>query len=134
MAAAAAETVREVVAPYEAAVEELKREVKAKESEAEELREKVKCLSVENGKKNGRSLSRKKGSLIQSQGESLLSLSSNSRPFPSNALFPVPLIVYGKLPVLKHPIRMTRTHIIFETYFGLVSVQIKFKLCRLNLT
>lgn len=63
---AAAETVREVVAPYEAAVEELKREVKAKEVEVEELREKVNSLSVvEKLKKNGRSLSRKKGSFKQ---------------------------------------------------------------------
>lgn len=69
---AAAETVREVVAPYEAAVEELKKEVKVKEVEVEELREKVKYLSsVENGggRKNGRSLSRKKGNnFIPSQG------------------------------------------------------------------
>lgn len=66
--AAAAETVREVVAPYEAVVEEMRREIRVKEVEVEELREKVKSLStVENGKKNGRSLSRKKTSLIQSQ-------------------------------------------------------------------
>ncbi|CAO2814256.1 unnamed protein product [Amaranthus hypochondriacus] len=72
VAAEAAETVSEVVAPYEAAVEELKKEVKVKEVELEELRQKVNILSVNggngNGKKNGRSLSRKKGgSFIQHQ-------------------------------------------------------------------
>ncbi|XP_021720758.1 protein GRAVITROPIC IN THE LIGHT 1-like [Chenopodium quinoa] len=67
--ARAAETVSEVVAPYEAAMAELNKEVKAKEVELEELRQKVSCLSVVvssgsgNGKKNGRSnlSSRKKG-------------------------------------------------------------------------
>lgn len=71
VATRAAETVSEVVAPYEAAMEELKKEVKAREVELEELRQKVSALSVSgsgNGKKNGRSLSRKKGgSFIQHQ-------------------------------------------------------------------
>ncbi|KAL5748004.1 hypothetical protein ACOSQ2_025301 [Xanthoceras sorbifolium] len=52
---------REVVAPYEAAVEELKREVKAREVEVENLKEKLKSVTGlgSNGKK-GRSLSRRK--------------------------------------------------------------------------
>ncbi|XP_057513411.1 protein GRAVITROPIC IN THE LIGHT 1-like [Actinidia eriantha] len=51
-------TLREVVAPYEAAVEELKREVKAKEAEVENLREKLKTatsLNCGSGGKKGRS-------------------------------------------------------------------------------
>ncbi|KAL0287609.1 UNVERIFIED_CONTAM: protein GRAVITROPIC IN THE LIGHT 1 [Sesamum calycinum] len=40
-----AATLREVVAPYEAAVEELKREVKAKHAEVENLREKLKTAT-----------------------------------------------------------------------------------------
>uniref|UniRef100_A0A803LX75 DUF641 domain-containing protein n=1 Tax=Chenopodium quinoa TaxID=63459 RepID=A0A803LX75_CHEQI len=68
--ARAAETVSEVVAPYEAAMAELNKEVKAKEVELDELRQKLSCLSVVvssesgNSKKNGRSSnlsSRKKG-------------------------------------------------------------------------
>ncbi|KAL4333447.1 hypothetical protein GQ457_07G035050 [Hibiscus cannabinus] len=57
---------REVVAPYEAAVEDLKREVKVKVVEIENLKEKlntVTCLS--NGGKKGRSLSRRKVSCSQ---------------------------------------------------------------------
>ncbi|KAK9022210.1 hypothetical protein V6N11_002492 [Hibiscus sabdariffa] len=57
---------REVVAPYEAAVEDLKREVKVKEVEIENLKEKlntVTCLS--NGGKKGRSLSKRKVSCSQ---------------------------------------------------------------------
>ncbi|XWS28744.1 hypothetical protein CRYUN_Cryun25bG0097300 [Craigia yunnanensis] len=57
---------REVVAPYEAAVEELKREVKVKEVEIESLNEKlntVTCLS--NGGKKGRGLSKRKVSCCQ---------------------------------------------------------------------
>ncbi|XVE59364.1 hypothetical protein DITRI_Ditri05aG0040600 [Diplodiscus trichospermus] len=57
---------REVVAPYEAAVEDLKRDVKVKEVEIENLKEKlntVTCLS--NGGKKGRSLSRRKVSCSQ---------------------------------------------------------------------
>ncbi|XP_050236848.1 protein GRAVITROPIC IN THE LIGHT 1 [Mercurialis annua] len=52
---------REVVAPYEAAVEELKKEVKNRESEVENLREKIKNLStnMSSGKK-GRSFSKRK--------------------------------------------------------------------------
>ncbi|GLT33072.1 hypothetical protein SLA2020_076910 [Shorea laevis] len=56
-------TLREVVAPYEAAVEEAKREVKAKETEIESLKEKLKsAISLSNGGggKKGRSLSRRK--------------------------------------------------------------------------
>lgn len=48
-------TLREVVAPYEAAVEELKREVKVKEVEVENLKEKLKnAVVVSGGKKGGR--------------------------------------------------------------------------------
>ena len=57
---------REVVAPYEAAVEELKREVKVKKVEIESLNEKlntVTCLS--NGGKKGRGLSKRKVSCSQ---------------------------------------------------------------------
>ncbi|XVF19932.1 hypothetical protein REPUB_Repub11eG0154100 [Reevesia pubescens] len=57
---------REVVAPYEAAVEELKRDVKVKEVEIENLKEKlntVTCLS--NGGKKGRGLSKRKVSCSQ---------------------------------------------------------------------
>ena len=68
-------TIKEVVAPYEAAVEELKREVKAREVEVDNLKEKLKSLSFAgngggNGKK-GRSLSRRKVSCIQFDGTSL---------------------------------------------------------------
>ncbi|XP_039052162.1 protein GRAVITROPIC IN THE LIGHT 1-like isoform X2 [Hibiscus syriacus] len=57
---------REVVAPYEAAVEDLKREVKVKEVEIENLKEKlntVTCLS--SGGTKGRSLSKRKVSCSQ---------------------------------------------------------------------
>ncbi|XP_039041597.1 protein GRAVITROPIC IN THE LIGHT 1-like [Hibiscus syriacus] len=57
---------REMVAPYEAAVEELKRELKVKEVEIENLKEKlntVTCLS--NGGKKGRNLSKRKVSCSQ---------------------------------------------------------------------
>lgn len=51
-------TLREVVAPYEAAVEELKRELKVKEVEVENLKDKLKNAVVvtggSGGKKNGR--------------------------------------------------------------------------------
>lgn len=66
--------VREVVAPYEAAVEELKREVKAKEAEIENLSEKLSTAvssssvySTTTGGKlqKGRSISRKKVSCGQ---------------------------------------------------------------------
>ncbi|KAH9626610.1 hypothetical protein KSS87_005461 [Heliosperma pusillum] len=73
----AAETVGEMVAPYEAVVEELKKEVKVKEVELEALKSKVSALSNGgggggngggSGKKNGRSLSRKKNAhLVLSQ-------------------------------------------------------------------
>ncbi|GAB2274432.1 hypothetical protein Dimus_009202 [Dionaea muscipula] len=71
-----AETVREVVAPYEAAVEELKREVKAKEAEVENLREKLNsAVNVRGGGGGGggagggnkRSQSRRKVGCIQGQ-------------------------------------------------------------------
>ncbi|KAI9194597.1 hypothetical protein LWI28_007445 [Acer negundo] len=53
--------VREVVAPYEAAVEELKREVKAREMEVENLKEKLKSVTgVSSNGKKGRSLSRRR--------------------------------------------------------------------------
>ncbi|XP_002520441.4 protein GRAVITROPIC IN THE LIGHT 1 isoform X2 [Ricinus communis] len=54
---------REVVAPYEAAVEELKKEVKSREVEVENLKEKIKCLSssFNNGSgKKGKSFSKRK--------------------------------------------------------------------------
>ncbi|XVE79466.1 hypothetical protein DITRI_Ditri14bG0061100 [Diplodiscus trichospermus] len=57
---------REVVAPYEAAVEDLKREVKVKEVEIENLKEKlntVTCLS--NAGKKGRGLSKRRVSCSQ---------------------------------------------------------------------
>ncbi|KAF4372202.1 hypothetical protein CsatB_029978 [Cannabis sativa] len=65
----AATTIKEVVAPYEAAVDELKREVKAREVEVENLKEKLKSFTVNgggNGKK-GRSFSRKKVSCSLAQ-------------------------------------------------------------------
>uniref|UniRef100_A0A7N0TJ78 DUF641 domain-containing protein n=1 Tax=Kalanchoe fedtschenkoi TaxID=63787 RepID=A0A7N0TJ78_KALFE len=52
--------VRDVVAPYEAAVEDLKLEVKARDAEVENLREKVRSLSAaDGGRKQRRSLSRR---------------------------------------------------------------------------
>ncbi|XP_027089320.2 protein GRAVITROPIC IN THE LIGHT 1 [Coffea arabica] len=48
-----AATLREVVAPYEAALEELKREVKAKDVEIENLREKFKTASSLSGSGSG---------------------------------------------------------------------------------
>lgn len=50
-------TVREVVAPYEAAMEQLKREVKAKQAEVENLREKLKTATSfdRGGKSKGKS-------------------------------------------------------------------------------
>ncbi|XP_012068394.2 protein GRAVITROPIC IN THE LIGHT 1 isoform X2 [Jatropha curcas] len=51
---------REVVAPYEAAVEELKREVKTREVEVENLKEKIKNLSTNSNGKKGRSQSKRK--------------------------------------------------------------------------
>lgn len=47
-----AATLREVVAPYEAAVEELKREVKAQKAEVEVLREKLKTATSLGGSKS----------------------------------------------------------------------------------
>lgn len=54
--------VREVVAPYEAAVAELKRELKAREVEVDNLKEKLKTVTGlnNNGGKKGRSLSKRK--------------------------------------------------------------------------
>lgn len=50
-----ATTVREVVAPYEAAMEQLKREVKAKQAEVENLREKLKTATSFDRKSKGKS-------------------------------------------------------------------------------
>lgn len=68
----AAATLREVVAPYEAAVEELKRDLKAKEVEIDNLKEKLQTaasLSGSSGGKKGKS--KKKVSCI-SQGQALI--------------------------------------------------------------
>ncbi|KAF3439527.1 hypothetical protein FNV43_RR17805 [Rhamnella rubrinervis] len=61
-------TLREIVAPYEAAVEELKREVKGKEMEVEHMKEKLKSVNGNsyNGKK-GRSISKRKVGCSQGQ-------------------------------------------------------------------
>ncbi|KAF6160943.1 hypothetical protein GIB67_007584 [Kingdonia uniflora] len=58
---------REVVAPYEAALEELKREAKAKEAEMENLREKLRCLTNGGSGKKGRVQSKRKVSCCQGQ-------------------------------------------------------------------
>ncbi|KAL7124815.1 hypothetical protein ABFS83_14G074100 [Erythranthe nasuta] len=50
-----AATLREVVAPYEAAVAELKREVKAQQAEMDNLKEKLKTASLVTGKSKGKS-------------------------------------------------------------------------------
>ncbi|XP_021821145.1 protein GRAVITROPIC IN THE LIGHT 1 [Prunus avium] len=55
-----ASTLREVVAPYEAAVEELKREVKSREVEIQNLMEKLNGVVNISHSKKGRSLSRRK--------------------------------------------------------------------------
>ncbi|KAL8129926.1 hypothetical protein V2J09_019081 [Rumex salicifolius] len=57
---------REVVAPYEAAVVDLKREVKAKDMEIESLRERLKSVTVAGGRK-GRFHSKRKVNYSQSQ-------------------------------------------------------------------
>lgn len=57
---------REVVAPYEAAIDELKREVKTREAEVENLKEKMKSLSSNGNGKKGRSQSKRKVSCSQS--------------------------------------------------------------------
>lgn len=63
-----AATLREVVAPYEAAVEELKRAVKAREVEVENLKEKLKsATSLNSSGKKGRFQSKKKVSCSQGQ-------------------------------------------------------------------
>lgn len=67
--------VREVVAPYEAAVEELKREVKAREVEVENLKEKLNTVtSLNSGGKKGRSHSKRKVSCTSAaaQGNKLI--------------------------------------------------------------
>ncbi|KAF8018864.1 hypothetical protein BT93_H3680 [Corymbia citriodora subsp. variegata] len=58
--------VREVVAPYEAALDEMKREVKAREVEVDNLKEKLRSSTSLNGKK-GRSLSKRRFSCSQAQ-------------------------------------------------------------------
>lgn len=58
--------VREVVAPYEAALEEMKREVKAREVEVDNLKEKLRSSTSLNGR-NGRSLSKRRLSCSQAQ-------------------------------------------------------------------
>lgn len=66
----AAGTLREVVAPYEAAVEELKKEVKAKEVEVDNLKDKLNSVvngSNGNNGKKGRSISRRKVGCSQLQ-------------------------------------------------------------------
>lgn len=64
-----ASTLREVVAPYEAAVEELKREVKSREVEIQNLMEKLNGVVNISHSKKGRSLSRRKvGCSSQTQG------------------------------------------------------------------
>ncbi|KAF7119852.1 hypothetical protein RHSIM_Rhsim13G0074300 [Rhododendron simsii] len=75
-------TVREVAAPYEAAVEELKGEVKAKEREIESLREKLKtATSVTSGGSGGG----KKGRSSQSRRK--VSCSSQAHVSPAPELF-----------------------------------------------
>lgn len=71
----AAGTLREVVAPYEAAVEELKKEVKAKEVEVDNLKDKLNNVvngSNGNNGKKGRSISRRKVGCSQLQGTKTL--------------------------------------------------------------
>ncbi|KAK3442044.1 hypothetical protein EUGRSUZ_B02281 [Eucalyptus grandis] len=58
--------VREVVAPYEAALEEMKREAKAREVEVDNLKEKLRSSTSLNARK-GRSLSKRRLSCTQSQ-------------------------------------------------------------------
>ncbi|XP_057955953.1 protein GRAVITROPIC IN THE LIGHT 1 [Malania oleifera] len=66
-----AATLREVVAPYEAAVEELKKEVKAREVEVENLREKLSMSGVTSGAagggRKGRGQSKRRVSCSQGQ-------------------------------------------------------------------
>ncbi|XP_068312007.1 protein GRAVITROPIC IN THE LIGHT 1-like [Pyrus communis] len=56
----AGSTLREVVAPYEAAVDELKREVKCREFEIQNLKEKLNGVANVSHSKKGRSVSRRK--------------------------------------------------------------------------
>ncbi|KAM1148679.1 hypothetical protein ACFX2B_029054 [Malus domestica] len=56
----AGSTLREVVAPYEAAVDELKREVKCREVEIQNLKEKLNGVANGSHSKKGRSVSRRK--------------------------------------------------------------------------
>ncbi|XP_026659217.2 protein GRAVITROPIC IN THE LIGHT 1-like [Phoenix dactylifera] len=58
--AAAAAPLREVVAPYEAALEDLKRDLKAKEAEVESLKEKLRSTTLGGSGKKSRLLSSKK--------------------------------------------------------------------------
>lgn len=74
---AATATLREIVAPYEAAVAELKREVKVKDVEVDQLKEKLKIVNGNNysGKK-GRSVSKRKVSCSQGQSNFLFTFSN----------------------------------------------------------
>lgn len=73
-------TLREVVAPYEAAMEKLKTEVKNKEAEIENLREKLKTATVLNG---GGSSGRKSRSHSHHQSKKKVNYSSQLQVSPS---------------------------------------------------
>ncbi|XP_024975494.1 protein GRAVITROPIC IN THE LIGHT 1-like [Cynara cardunculus var. scolymus] len=73
-------TLREVVAPYEAAMEKLKTEVKSKEAEIENLREKLKTATVLNG---GGSSGRKSRSHPHHQSKKKVNYSSQLQVSPS---------------------------------------------------
>ncbi|KAL3530839.1 hypothetical protein ACH5RR_010161 [Cinchona calisaya] len=78
-----AATLREVVAPYEAAVEELKREIKTKEVEIENLKEKFKTSSSVSGSGSGG----KKGSKSKRKVSCSTQVTSLA-PSPAPELFP----------------------------------------------
>lgn len=75
----AAATLREVVAPYEAAVEELKRDLKVKEIEIDNLKEKLQTAASHSGSSSGgkKGKSKKKVSCI-SQGQDPILSSQHS--------------------------------------------------------
>ncbi|CAK9164258.1 unnamed protein product [Ilex paraguariensis] len=88
-----AATLREVVAPYEAAVEELKREVKSKEVEVENLREKLKTATSRNGSgKKGRS---------QSHHQSKRRVSCSSQAQVAVATSPAPELFEATMSLVK---------------------------------